>query len=434
MDEAEGGLLDLNKAAEALHVQKRRIYDITNVLEGIGVIGKCGKNTVRFTCGALPGGGGGGGGAAAAAAAATAQQDAAGSQASGSGAGAAPGSAAVAGDLEAMRGAERSLEAQVDAVWGALRSMTEHALNKQRLYVTDADIMSLPSMRTSDQVVAVLAPQGTTLEVPEPEEGLEQGARRYRIIIRSEREPIEVWKFFAAEQQQHLPAAAAAAAARGVRGAAHAAARGARGNGRGGGGGGGDEGAEGMMVGEGHCDGEHDDDDLAAAGLGGAASPPRPPPFARHLPSMAPSPDVGMLWGAQPVGVSPALPFLTGHLPGAIPPPPPPAPPMHASTAAVTGPVGGHHGGSSGGGGFAGAPPDGLPSGLGGSSRKSPRLSPALLAQASPGSLLRLDPADAWFTADPTPGEQGFPTLPLADLFRDTPTNNALLGLGGSVL
>lgn len=49
MEEAEGGVLDLNKAAEALHVQKRRIYDITNVLEGIGLIGKSGKNNVRFT-------------------------------------------------------------------------------------------------------------------------------------------------------------------------------------------------------------------------------------------------------------------------------------------------------------------------------------------------------------------------------------------------
>ena len=49
MEEAEDGVLDLNKAAEALHVQKRRIYDITNVLEGIGLIGKCGKNNVRFT-------------------------------------------------------------------------------------------------------------------------------------------------------------------------------------------------------------------------------------------------------------------------------------------------------------------------------------------------------------------------------------------------
>ena len=38
--------LDLNEAALALHVQKRRIYDITNVLEGIGLVTKISKNKV----------------------------------------------------------------------------------------------------------------------------------------------------------------------------------------------------------------------------------------------------------------------------------------------------------------------------------------------------------------------------------------------------
>ena len=32
------GTVDLNKASETLKVQKRRIYDITNVLEGIGLV------------------------------------------------------------------------------------------------------------------------------------------------------------------------------------------------------------------------------------------------------------------------------------------------------------------------------------------------------------------------------------------------------------
>ena len=40
--------LDLNKAAQQLGVQKRRIYDITNVLEGIGLIQKEGKNHVAW--------------------------------------------------------------------------------------------------------------------------------------------------------------------------------------------------------------------------------------------------------------------------------------------------------------------------------------------------------------------------------------------------
>ena len=45
------GTVDLNKASEGLGVQKRRIYDITNVLEGIGLVEKKSKNTVHW-CGA----------------------------------------------------------------------------------------------------------------------------------------------------------------------------------------------------------------------------------------------------------------------------------------------------------------------------------------------------------------------------------------------
>merc|ERR1719189_414102 len=44
------GTVDLNKASEGLGVQKRRIYDITNVLEGIGLVEKKSKNTVHW-CG-----------------------------------------------------------------------------------------------------------------------------------------------------------------------------------------------------------------------------------------------------------------------------------------------------------------------------------------------------------------------------------------------
>ncbi|CAO3616741.1 unnamed protein product [Cunninghamella blakesleeana] len=42
------GDLDLNSAAARLNVQKRRIYDITNVLEGIQLIEKNSKNHVRW--------------------------------------------------------------------------------------------------------------------------------------------------------------------------------------------------------------------------------------------------------------------------------------------------------------------------------------------------------------------------------------------------
>ena len=42
------GVLDLNGAADLLEVQKRRIYDITNVLEGIGLIEKKAKNNIQW--------------------------------------------------------------------------------------------------------------------------------------------------------------------------------------------------------------------------------------------------------------------------------------------------------------------------------------------------------------------------------------------------
>jgi len=48
------GLVDLNTAAEKLNVtQKRRVYDITNVLEGIGLIEKRSKNVIHWKGGQL---------------------------------------------------------------------------------------------------------------------------------------------------------------------------------------------------------------------------------------------------------------------------------------------------------------------------------------------------------------------------------------------
>ncbi|XP_022901283.1 transcription factor E2F4 [Onthophagus taurus] len=49
LQKANGGVLDLKLAADMLAVrQKRRIYDITNVLEGIGLIEKKSKNSIQW--------------------------------------------------------------------------------------------------------------------------------------------------------------------------------------------------------------------------------------------------------------------------------------------------------------------------------------------------------------------------------------------------
>lgn len=46
--ESSDGVLDLNKAAIVLNVQKRRLYDITNVLEGVRLIKKKSKNNIEW--------------------------------------------------------------------------------------------------------------------------------------------------------------------------------------------------------------------------------------------------------------------------------------------------------------------------------------------------------------------------------------------------
>uniref|UniRef100_A0A5S6QUU2 E2F_TDP domain-containing protein n=1 Tax=Trichuris muris TaxID=70415 RepID=A0A5S6QUU2_TRIMR len=54
LQEAKDGVVDLNVAADRLKVkQKRRIYDITNVLEGVGLIEKRSKNSVQWKGGAV---------------------------------------------------------------------------------------------------------------------------------------------------------------------------------------------------------------------------------------------------------------------------------------------------------------------------------------------------------------------------------------------
>lgn len=51
LQDSPDGSVDLNIASTKLNVQKRRIYDITNVLEGIGILEKKSKNNIQWKCG-----------------------------------------------------------------------------------------------------------------------------------------------------------------------------------------------------------------------------------------------------------------------------------------------------------------------------------------------------------------------------------------------
>jgi transcription factor E2F3 len=221
LNAAPAGLLDLNRAADALGVQKRRIYDITNVLEGIGIIAKRSKNNV-----ALAGGGGGGGEYIPPPLPPPAQPQASAAGAPGDAAGGAADAAAAAEEeaalralrqeIEAIAEVEARLDADSAALWAGLASLAEHRVNRLRLYVTDADIAALPAVAPSDQVVAILAPAGTSLEVPEPAGAGAGGAGRHStVVVRSRRSAVEIWKIFGGHPAPGGAAAQGAAAAAG---------------------------------------------------------------------------------------------------------------------------------------------------------------------------------------------------------------------------
>lgn len=164
IDDAQDGVLDLNKASDTLQVQKRRIYDITNVLEGVGLIEKKSKNNIRWK-----------------------------GSSSGPEANQEADAARLKEDIAVLGEQERTLEEQIKVMGEAIKSMSDNPLNSDKLYVTDDDITSLPVF-SADTIFAVKAPPGTTLEVPDPEEAASiPGQRRYRILLKSNTGQIDVF-------------------------------------------------------------------------------------------------------------------------------------------------------------------------------------------------------------------------------------------------
>lgn len=160
---AEDGILDLNKAADTLEVQKRRIYDITNVLEGIGLIEKKLKNRIQWK----------------------------GLDTSG------PGdvdenASTLQAEVDNLSLEEQNLDEQIRDMQERLRELSENEDNQKWLFVTEDDIKSIPCFQ-NETLIAIKAPHGTTLEVPEPDEAVDYPQRRYRIVLRSTMGPIDVY-------------------------------------------------------------------------------------------------------------------------------------------------------------------------------------------------------------------------------------------------
>ncbi|KAI5674423.1 hypothetical protein M9H77_14787 [Catharanthus roseus] len=160
---AEDGIIDLNKAAETLEVQKRRIYDITNVLEGIGLIEKKLKNRIQWK-----------------------GLDSSGPEELENDA------SVLQAEVENLSIEERRLDDRIREMQEKMRDLSEDENNQKWLFVTEEDIKNLPCFQ-NETLIAIKAPHGTTLEVPDPDEAVDYLQRRYRIILRSTMGPIDVY-------------------------------------------------------------------------------------------------------------------------------------------------------------------------------------------------------------------------------------------------
>ncbi|XP_037550607.1 transcription factor E2F2 [Nematolebias whitei] len=156
--ESPDGVLDLNWATEILEVQKRRIYDITNVLEGVQLIRKKSKNNIQWLVGDVFEGGASGGEKA----------------------------CALRKELRDLERAERSLDDLIQSSTTQLKQLTEFKDSQRFGYVTYQDIRSIASL-LDQTVIAVKAPTETKLEVPDTATGSLQ------IYLKSRNGPIEVY-------------------------------------------------------------------------------------------------------------------------------------------------------------------------------------------------------------------------------------------------
>eukprot|EP01136_Pigoraptor_vietnamica_P040027 Opistho-1_new@11476 len=163
LKEAPDGILDLNKAADQLQVQKRRIYDITNVLEGIGLIVKKSKNNIHWR----------GTGAANDTEDANARVD------------------ELREEITELQERETKLDLDARIIQESLRALADNKDYVSLAYVTESDIRGIESFR-GQTLIAIRAPSGTRLEVPDPDDsGLD--ARCFQIFLKSSGGPIKVF-------------------------------------------------------------------------------------------------------------------------------------------------------------------------------------------------------------------------------------------------
>lgn len=154
LSQSADGVVDLNWASQVLDVQKRRIYDITNVLEGIQLISKKSKNNIQWL-----------GNRVDATLVSRHKQ--------------------LQKEMCDLTEAEERLDKLISKCNLQLRQLTEEPQNKKLGYVLCQDLKK--SFDSPDQLVMVIrAPPETQMQVSEPSKG-------YQVSLTSTRGPIDVF-------------------------------------------------------------------------------------------------------------------------------------------------------------------------------------------------------------------------------------------------
>ncbi|XP_076016036.1 transcription factor E2F3-like [Genypterus blacodes] len=139
------GSMDLGMAAKELSAPRRRLYDITNVLQGIGLIQKTSASRIKWLGNA---------------------------------------DSMYADLLEVLTEEEQELDEQIQTCTCEVFQLRMDQTNWRFAYLTYEDLQSIPSLK-EQTVLVIKAPVDTTLEVPNPEESLQ-------VHLRSTKGPIEV--------------------------------------------------------------------------------------------------------------------------------------------------------------------------------------------------------------------------------------------------
>ncbi|XP_010124252.1 PREDICTED: transcription factor E2F6 [Chlamydotis macqueenii] len=165
---APDGVLDLNEVATTLGVRKRRVYDITNVLDGIHLIQKRSKNHIQWVGSNLD-----------------------------QLVGKAPEQQNLKDELSDLSAMEEALDELIKDCAHQLFELTDDKENAKLAYVTYQDICSIQAFQ-EQIVIAIKAPEETKLEIPIPKEDC------IEVHVKSTKGPVDV---YLCEVQQEKPGA-----------------------------------------------------------------------------------------------------------------------------------------------------------------------------------------------------------------------------------